>query len=136
MTGKRLLGRSAAIAAALVAVALGNLATAGSASASTQRNGVLSKGEFGLFYNTGERGAVFDVYWEDTNLKGNYFPQNPNIQVNDNTGSCWNKDSYRWYYFEDAYGGGDHEWMPAGYAGTFYGDLRNGVSSVYFYDPN
>ncbi|MFF0423175.1 hypothetical protein [Streptomyces sp. NPDC004520] len=134
------LRRVATTAIALAALGLGALATAGSASA-TERNGYLEGGEFGLYYNSGPAGAVWDLYYEDPDFSaGNQrFPGPGNGTgelVNDNTAGYNNRDSVRWWVYTDAYAGGDEGSLPAGYIGTSTATFKNRISSAYYYEAS
>ncbi|MFE3073195.1 peptidase inhibitor family I36 protein [Streptomyces sp. NPDC059247] len=129
------LRRVAATAVALAALGAGALATAGSASATT-KNGSLETGEFGLFYNSGQGGAVFDLYIADDNFDDDWFPGPGNgagQKVNDNTASYWNADSLTWWVYTDAYAGGVEGSLPPGYLGDASSNFKNKISSAYHY---
>ncbi|MGW5774961.1 peptidase inhibitor family I36 protein [Streptomyces sp. NPDC003863] len=130
------LRRVAATAIALAALGAGALATAGSASAATGKNGYLESGEFGLFYNSNQAGAVFDLYVSDANFDDDYFPGPGNgagQKVNDNTASYWNQDSNTWWVYTDAYAGGVEGSLPVGYYGNASTTFKNQISSAYYY---
>ncbi|MFF9849704.1 peptidase inhibitor family I36 protein [Streptomyces litmocidini] len=130
------LRRVAATAIALAAIGAGALATAGSASAATGKNGYLESGELGLFYNSGQSGAVWDLYVADDNFDGDRFPgpgAGAGESVNDNTASYWNADSLTWWVYTDAYAGGIEGSLPAGYIGNATTNFKNRISSAYHY---
>ncbi|MEU8539558.1 peptidase inhibitor family I36 protein [Streptomyces sp. NPDC048717] len=130
------LRRIAATAVALAALGAGALATAGSASAATGKNGYLESGEFGLYYNSNEAGAVFDLFLEDTNFNGDYFagPGNGAGQsANDNTASYWNRDSNTWWVYTNAGAGGYEGSLPVGHIGNASATFKNAISSAYYY---
>ncbi|MER8231260.1 peptidase inhibitor family I36 protein [Streptomyces sp. NPDC094049] len=130
------LRRVAATAVALAALGAGALATAGSASAATGKNGYLESGEFGLFYNSGQGGAVFDLFVSDDNFDDDWFPGPGNgagQKVNDNTASYWNADSLTWWVYTDAYAGGVEGSLPPGYVGDASSNFKNKISSAYYY---
>ncbi|WP_157869980.1 MULTISPECIES: peptidase inhibitor family I36 protein [unclassified Streptomyces] len=130
------LRRVAATAVALVAIGAGALATAGSASAATGKNGYLESGELGLYYNSNQAGAVFDLYIADDNFSDDWFPGPGNgagQPVNDNTASYHNADSLTWYVYTDAYAGGIEGSLPPGYVGNASTTFKNQISSAYHY---
>ncbi|MFE5484980.1 peptidase inhibitor family I36 protein [Streptomyces sp. NPDC056527] len=128
--------RVAATAIALAAIGAGALATAGSASAATGKNGYLESGEFGLYYNSGLNGAVFDLYVSDSNFSGDTFPgpgAGAGQSANDNTASYWNRDSNVWWVYTDANAGGIEGSLPVGYSGDASSNFKNKISSAYYY---
>ncbi|MFD9032007.1 peptidase inhibitor family I36 protein [Streptomyces sp. NPDC059567] len=128
--------RVAATAIALAAIGAGALATAGSASAASGKNGYLENGELGLFYNSGQSGAVFDLFSADTNFSGDTFPgpgAGAGQSANDNTASYWNADSYVWWVYTDANAGGVEGSLPVGYIGNATSNFKNKISSAYHY---
>ncbi|MEU7020532.1 peptidase inhibitor family I36 protein [Streptomyces sp. NPDC046203] len=130
------LRRIAATTVALAALGAGALATAGSASAATGKNGVLETGEFGLYYNSNQGGAVFDLFLSDANFINDYFagPGNGAGQnVNDNTASYKNRDSNTWWVYTNADAGGIEGSIPAGYSGNASTTFKNEISSAYYY---
>ncbi|MHA6760850.1 hypothetical protein [Streptacidiphilus sp. PAMC 29251] len=133
MSQRLTLRRLAATSLVLVAVGAGALATAGSASAATGKNGVLESGEFGLYYNSGEAGPVFDLFVADTNFQGEVFPSNHGIGVNDNTASYRNDDVNVWWVYTDASAGGSEGSLPVGYVGNASSGFKNKISSAYYY---
>ncbi|MGW8768473.1 hypothetical protein ACWGN5_39035 [Streptomyces sp. NPDC055815] len=129
------LRRVAATAVTLVALGAGALATAGTASAAG-KNGGLESGEFGLYYNSDQGGAVWDLFVEDTDFWGDRFPGPGNGTyelVNDNTASYNNRDSNRWWVYTDAGAGGYEGSLPAGYIGNASATFKNQISSAYYY---
>ncbi|MCZ0980795.1 hypothetical protein O1L60_22405 [Streptomyces diastatochromogenes] len=132
------LRRVATTAIALAALGLGTLATAGPASAA-EKNGYLESGEFGLFFNTGPAGAVWDLYYQDVDFWGEKFPGPGNGTddfVNDNTAGYNNRDSVRWWVYTDANAGGYEGSLPAGYIGNATATFKNKISSAYFYEAS
>ncbi|MBD0707169.1 MULTISPECIES: peptidase inhibitor family I36 protein [unclassified Streptomyces] len=129
------LRRVAVTALALAALGGGALATAGSASAATHKNGYLESGELGLYYSPDRGGAVFDLYVGDDDFSDDWFPgpgTGAGQPVNDNTASYWNNDFYTWLVYTDARRGGIQGSLPAGYIGNATANFRNKISSAYF----
>ncbi|MBD0707170.1 MULTISPECIES: peptidase inhibitor family I36 protein [unclassified Streptomyces] len=129
------LRRVAVTALALAALGGGALATAGSASAATHKNGYLETGEFGLYYSPDRGGAVFDLYTEDQDFSDDWF-HGPGAgtgqSANDNTASYWNNDTYTWRVYTDANRGGVEGSLPPGHIGNASANFRNQISSAYF----
>ncbi|MFB7370384.1 peptidase inhibitor family I36 protein [Streptomyces sp. NPDC056222] len=128
--------RVAATAIALAAIGAGALATAGSASAATGKNGYLESGELGLYYNSNQAGAVFDLYVEDTDFWGDTFPgpgAGAGQSANDNTASYWNRDSNVWWVYTDRNAGGAEGSLPVGHVGNASVTFKNKISSAYYY---
>ena len=135
--GKRFAGAALAMAAA-AGIALG---AAGQAAADTgEKDGGLWSGEFGLFYNSGQAGCVFDLRYADVNFSGDAFKgylgescSGKGQSVNDNTASYWNIDTYTWWVYTDANAGGIEGSVPADYFGNASSNFKNEISSAYWY---
>ncbi|MFC8226877.1 peptidase inhibitor family I36 protein [Streptomyces sp. NPDC057287] len=123
-----------ALTAALL-VAAGSLATAGPSYAAG-KDGTLSAGEMGIFYNSDRGGAVFDLpsYSQDSDLANDYFKGSANgagQRVENNTASYWNRTSdnsllvYTGKNFSGTSG-----YIPAGYIGNATPAFKNTISSV------
>ncbi|MBT2397063.1 peptidase inhibitor family I36 protein [Streptomyces sp. ISL-100] len=127
--------RLAGIALAATAATGLTLATAGTASAATHKNGVVESGEFGLYYNSDFGGCVFDLYVADSNFYDDKFIGScagSGQSTNDNTASYWNRDVNTWYVYTDANRGGVRGSLPSGYSGNASATFKNEISSAYY----
>ncbi|MFD3945592.1 hypothetical protein [Streptomyces sp. NPDC058579] len=121
--------------AAVAAVAVGGflLGTAGTASAAIDKDGRLESGEFGLYYNSGLGGCVFDVA-ADNNFADDYFKggscSGNGQTTNDNTASYWNRSVFTQYVFTDWYKEGIQGSLPSGYSGDASSNFKNKISST------
>lgn len=131
--GSSRLGRLLAGAAVLCIAGAVGIASAGSAEAATGKNGNLESGEFGLYYAPDRGVPVFDLYVSDEDFSNDYFP-NTTIRANDNTASYWNRDTFTWYVYTNAYHTGSKGWLDPGYIGNASSTFRNKISSAYWYD--
>lgn len=118
-----------------VAAAFGMiLATAGGASAFTEKNGVLESDEMGFYYNSGQGGCVFDVYDHDIDFSNDRFKGNGcsgfGQSTNDNTASYRNRDLFTYYVHIHANYGGLTGSIPPGYVGNASADYKNQISST------
>ncbi|MBD0707172.1 MULTISPECIES: peptidase inhibitor family I36 protein [unclassified Streptomyces] len=130
------LRRVAVTALALAALGGGALATAGSASAVSLKDGHVETGELGLYYSPDRGGAVFDLYLEDEDFSDDRFPGSgagAGQPVNDNTASYWNNDVHTWWVYTDANRWGLEGSLPPGYIGNATANFRNKISSAYYY---
>ncbi|MCT9074989.1 peptidase inhibitor family I36 protein [Streptomyces fulvoviolaceus] len=141
MNGSRTVRRVSALAVSVVAVGGLALSTAGPAAAVDQDDGILEAGEFGLYYNSGRGGCVFDLLAGDNDFANNDFKDRPTYvncpgegqTVNDNTASYWNRDTTTWYVYTDSYHEGTRGDLPAGYIGDATSTFKNEISSGYWY---
>ncbi|MFD0146559.1 MULTISPECIES: hypothetical protein [unclassified Streptomyces] len=123
--------------AAVAAVAMGGflLGTAGTASAAYDKDGKLESGEFGLYYNSGLVGCVFDVA-ADNDFSNDYFKapsgscNGKGQTTNDNTASYWNRSVFTQYVFTDWYKEGIQGSLPSGYSGDASSNFKNEISST------
>ncbi|MEV4427351.1 hypothetical protein AB0K23_18550 [Streptomyces sp. NPDC049602] len=126
--------------AATAMVGIG-LVTAPSASA-LGKDGVLETYEFGLYYNSGQVGCVFDLFNYDTNFSGDTFWKASGTcngygqSTNDNTASYYNRDTGTWWVYTDAGADGAEGYLPAGYKGDAGSTFKNKISSSYPYDAH
>lgn len=106
------------------------VAMASPAQASTEHNGIVEAGEFGLYYSQGSSGLVFDMFYPSYGFQADVFPLNHSIRVDNNTASYRNRTNsaatvatgYNW---TGAYG-----CLPAGYVGNASTTFRNTISSA------
>ncbi|MFE2290925.1 peptidase inhibitor family I36 protein [Streptomyces sp. NPDC059452] len=126
----RRLGSMAAVAAATA----GLLITTAVGAAADSKNGVLETNEFGLYYNSGQLGCVFDVYDHDENFTNDKFKgscSGSGQSTNDNTASYWNRDSvFDYYVYTDANYRGSWGTIPGGYKGNASSTFKNKISST------
>ncbi|MEU0742511.1 peptidase inhibitor family I36 protein [Streptomyces sp. NPDC006134] len=133
--------RLSRMALAVTAVAGIGLASAPSASALT-KDGALEAYEFGLYYNSGQLGCVFDLANSDWNFSGDTFWKVSGTcngigqSTNDNTASYRNRDNETWWVYTDADGDGAEGTLPAGYAGDASSTFKNEISSAFPYDAH
>lgn len=91
--------------------------------------------EFGLFYNSGGLGCVFDLVGEDLNFNNDWFKTGCNGAgklVNDDTASYKNWDVYAWKVGTDANIDGNVGEIPSNYAGNASAKFKNEISSATF----
>ncbi|KQX59561.1 MULTISPECIES: peptidase inhibitor family I36 protein [unclassified Streptomyces] len=136
-TARRLAG------VALAATAMAGISLAAAPGAWAQPDdGILEAGEFGLYYNSGQSGCVFDLFNYDTNFSGDTFWRVSGTctgygqTTNDNTASYYNRDSGTWWVYTDANADGAEGTLPAGYKGTATDTFKNKISSAYPYDAH
>ncbi|MFE1909527.1 hypothetical protein ACFW96_38595 [Streptomyces gardneri] len=133
--------RLAGVALAATAMAGIGLATAPGASA-LGKDGVLETYEFGLYYNSGQAGCVFDLFNYETTFANDTFWKASGTcsgfgqTTNDNTASYWNRDTGTWWVYTDADADGAEGTLPAGYKGTASDTFKNKISSSYPYDAH
>ncbi|MEU4092629.1 peptidase inhibitor family I36 protein [Streptomyces sp. NPDC026673] len=125
------LGVLAAIAAATAGLMI---STTPSAAAIGFRDGVLEVNEFGLYYNSGNAGCVFDVYDSDANFSNDKFKgscSGSGQTTDDNTASYWNRDSiFDYYVYTDPDYHGSWGTIPAGYRGNASATFKNEISAT------
>uniref|UniRef100_A0AAU2JTB6 Peptidase inhibitor family I36 n=1 Tax=Streptomyces sp. NBC_00049 TaxID=2903617 RepID=A0AAU2JTB6_9ACTN len=131
LRGLRLAAAPAAIAAALLVV------TASPASAWVH-DGYIEKFEFGLYYEYGPSGCVFDSNNDDERLTDNTFYgpagcDGRTQNVNDNTRAYKNLDINGWYVYTDVNYKGIQGSIPAGYTGNASANFKDSISSIYWY---
>ncbi|MER5205075.1 hypothetical protein [Streptomyces sp. NPDC002825] len=136
MSTDRVIHKAAALAAATVAMGGLVLGTAGPAAA-YDNDGRIESGEFGFYYNSDEKGCVFDVYVYDNNFADNSFKDPSSINcagegqsTNDNTASYWNRWTGYCYVWTDSYRGGIRGSLPGGYTGNASATFKNQISST------
>ncbi|MEJ8642977.1 peptidase inhibitor family I36 protein [Streptomyces sp. MS1.HAVA.3] len=132
--GFRKLGITAVPAALAGAVIL---AMAAPASASP-RDGYLEQHEFGMYWEAGRSGCVFDINNDDPNFTDNYFAGPAGCggrgqNTNDNTESYWNRDAFGWNVYTDVNWKGIKGSIPIGHIGDASSNFRNKISSSDFY---
>ncbi|MFJ8858479.1 peptidase inhibitor family I36 protein [Streptomyces sp. NPDC102451] len=100
------------------------------------KDGTLSAGEMGLYYNSNRGGAVFDLpsHGQDPDLGNDYFKGSLNgagQRVANNTASYWNRttDNSLLVYTGTNYTG-TYGYVPAGYIGNASVTFKNTISSV------
>ncbi|MFI6058738.1 peptidase inhibitor family I36 protein [Streptomyces sp. NPDC051286] len=124
------LGALAAIAAATAGLLISTTTSA----AANFKDGVLETNEFGLYYNSGYVGCVFDVYDSDSNFSDDKFKGNCNGSgqtTNDNTASYWNRDSvFDYYVYTDANYHGSWGTIPRSYKGNASSTFKNAISAT------
>ncbi|MGW1158178.1 hypothetical protein ACWD5Q_17680 [Streptomyces sp. NPDC002513] len=134
--------RAAGLAVAAAAIGGLTLTTAGTAAAAYNNDGNLESGEFGLYYNSGQSGCVFDLISGDRDFSDDHFKAGTSggtcsgkgQTTNDNTASYRNRDTYTWYVWTDAYGGGVKGWLDPGYVGNASDTFKNKISCDSYYD--
>ncbi|MEU9797545.1 hypothetical protein [Streptomyces sp. NPDC051000] len=125
--------RAATLAVSAVAIGGFALGTASPAAAWTEYNGNLESMEFGLYYNSGNGGCVFDLGASLGEFAGHTFVGNcsgSGQKTNDNTASYWNRAGYTWHVWTDHYQEGTRGSLPAGYSGNASDTFKNKVSSA------
>ncbi|MET8129170.1 peptidase inhibitor family I36 protein [Streptomyces sp. NPDC005231] len=124
------LGALAAVAAATAGLLISTTISA----AATSKNGVLETYEFGLYYNSGYAGCVFDVYDSDNNFSDDKFKgscSGSGQTTNDNTASYWNRDDvFDYYVYTDADYHGSWGTIPSGYKGNASSTFKNEISAT------
>ncbi|MFG2880466.1 hypothetical protein ACGFYU_36545 [Streptomyces sp. NPDC048337] len=114
-------------------VSAGVLLLAGAGpSAAYGKDGILENQEFGLFYNSGGAGCVFDLYGEDLNFNDNHFKSGCNgagQSVDNNTASYKNWDVYAWKVATDPNIDGNVGEIPSNYEGNASYKFKNEISS-------
>jgi hypothetical protein len=126
----RRLASASAAAAVLGAVVL----AAASPAAAYAKNGYLEADEFGLYYESGAIGCVFDLSGADVNFTDDTF-RGPSgcvgygRTVNDNTESYRNRDAVTWEVWTDTYYDGSLGYIPRGYSGDASSTFKNRISS-------
>jgi hypothetical protein len=115
---------------ASAAAVLGMAATATPASA-VGKNGVLESGELGLYFLSGFRPPIFDLFLSDSNFADDVFP-GTGIGADNNTESARNNDTFTWHVHTGANFTGSDGCMPPGLAGDFIPAFKNTVSSARF----
>ncbi|MFB9605460.1 hypothetical protein ACFFTQ_21045 [Streptomyces roseofulvus] len=137
MTRRRLVGG----VLAAVAVAGIGLATAPGAAA-LNKDGSLEAYEFGLYYNSGQGGCVFDLAVSDWDFSNDTFWRPSGTcygygqTTNDNTASYYNRDTGTWWVYTDADGDGAEGTLPPGYKGDASRTFKNQISSAFPYDAH
>ncbi|MFD7262648.1 hypothetical protein [Streptomyces sp. NPDC059874] len=120
-----------------VALATAGVVMAGTAPASaTQKNGYLETWEFGLYYNSGLGGCVFDLDWDTTDFTGYTFTgpagcSGRGYKTNDNTASYNNNDAVSWKVATDKDCDGNVGTLPKQYTGNASATFKNAISSAY-----
>ncbi|MFI5827502.1 peptidase inhibitor family I36 protein [Streptomyces sp. NPDC051578] len=135
MTEYRRVLRFAAAPAVLAGALL--VATASPASAWVH-DGYLEQFEFGLYWDAGSRGCVFDSNNDDASLTNDYFTGPSGCggrgqKVNDNTYSYKNLDINGFHVYTDINYSGIMGSIPAGYTGDASQNFKNSISSLSWY---
>ncbi|WP_406453523.1 peptidase inhibitor family I36 protein [Streptomyces sp. NBC_00876] len=141
MARSAVMRRLTGITLAATAVTGLTLATAGTASAATNKNGNVESGEFGLYYNSNFAGCVFDLLESDGNFSGDLFRSSTSSQscpgqgqsTDNNTASYWNRDVTAWDVYTKASRGGIKGSLPLGYYGNASTTFKNAISSAYYF---
>ncbi|MFR9676307.1 peptidase inhibitor family I36 protein [Streptomyces sp. TR06-5] len=132
MSGRTILrlGKLAAVAAGTAGLLAGTVTSA----AADPKNGVLETYEFGLYYNSGTAGCVFDVYDSDSDFSNDTFVgscSGSGQTTNDNTASYWNRDDvFDYYVYTDANYHGSWGTIPSGYSGNASSTFKNEISAT------
>ncbi|MFD7262526.1 hypothetical protein [Streptomyces sp. NPDC059874] len=131
LRGLRLAAAPAAIAAALL------VATASPASAWVH-GGYLEQFEFGLYYEYGPSGCVFDSNNDDPTLTDNTFYgpagcDGRTQNVNDNTRAYKNLDINGRRVYTDADYKGIQGSIPPNYTGNATANFKDSISSIWWY---
>ncbi|UGY92685.1 peptidase inhibitor family I36 protein [Streptomyces gobiensis] len=124
------LGALATIAVATAGLLIGTTTSA----AADFKDGVLETNEFGLYYNSGLGGCVFDVYDSDSDFSNDKFKgscSGSGQTTNDNTASYWNRDNvFDYYVYTDANYRGSWGTIPSGYSGDASSTFKNEISAT------
>lgn len=130
--------RGLRLVAAPVAVAAALLAAAAFPASAWVHDGNLEQFEFGLYYQYGPSGCVFDANNDDPTLTDNNFNgpsgcDGRTQNVNDNTRAYKNLDSNGWRVYTDSNYKGIQGSIPVGYTGNATTNFRDSISSIYWY---
>ncbi|MEV0750755.1 peptidase inhibitor family I36 protein [Streptomyces poriferorum] len=134
----RNLGRAAVTTIAVIGVTLTTVSIASAA----DRDGTLNDGEFGLYYNSNQKGCVYDhnqpgVAIADGDLSQDYFKA-PSIYVScagegqtvdNNAAAYWNRTHGTIWVYTGVRGGGLEGSLPSGYAGNASLNYKNAITS-------
>ncbi|MDQ0797342.1 hypothetical protein [Streptomyces sp. B1I3] len=134
----RNLGRAAVTTTAAIGVILATVSIASAA----DRDGTLNDGEFGLYYNSDQKGCVFDdgqpgVAIGDGNLSDNKFISSSiylgcagqGQSVDNNAAAYWNRAHETIWVYTGVAGGGLEGSLPSGYAGNASLNYKNAITS-------
>ena len=121
------------VASGAVVAAVAGVGLAGTAPASAaHKDGYCDSGEFCLYYLTGFRGPIFDLYWADNDFSDDRFP-GTYIPADNNTESGKNRDTYTWYLYTGANRTGYRGTAAPGSQGNFAPIFKNTISSGFWY---
>jgi hypothetical protein len=120
------------VATGAVAAAVAGVGLAGSAPAAAHKDGRCDSGDMCLYYLTGFRGPIFDLFVSDNDFSDDRFP-GTSIPANDNTESGSNHDTYTWYLYTGANRTGYRGTSAPGSSGNFAPTFKNTISSGYWY---
>ncbi|WP_147962218.1 MULTISPECIES: hypothetical protein [unclassified Streptomyces] len=134
----RTLGRAAVTTTVAIGVTLGTVSFASAA----ERDGTLNDGEFGLYYNSNQKGCVFDdgglgVAAGDADLSGDKFISSSiyvscagqGQTVDNNAAAYWNRTYGTIWVYTGVKGGGLEGSLPSGYAGNASANYKNAITS-------
>jgi hypothetical protein len=113
---------------ASAAAVLGMAATATPASA-TEKNGVVEPGELGLYFLSGLRPPIFDLFLSDPNFADDVFA-GTSIPADNNTESLWNNDTFTWHVYTGPNYTGIEGCLPPGTSGDLTPAFKNTISSA------
>jgi hypothetical protein len=93
------LRRTAVTGTVALAATAGLVGLAAPASAEVGKNGVCETGDLCLYFQTQQRGPVFDLFSADANFNPETFP-GTQIAANNNTRSYRNRDNFYWRVYD------------------------------------
>ncbi|MFD9411102.1 hypothetical protein ACFWBN_29320 [Streptomyces sp. NPDC059989] len=130
--------RALRFAAAPAAIAAALLVTTASPASAWVHDGYLEQFEFGLYWDAGQQGCVFDSNNDDPNLTNDYFTGPAGCggrgqNVNDNTYSYKNLDVYGRYVYTNSNYSGIRGSVPKGWTGDASSNFKNSISSLEWY---
>ncbi|MFD9379113.1 hypothetical protein ACFWBH_26865 [Streptomyces sp. NPDC059999] len=126
------------LALAPVAVAGALLVSTASPASAWVHDGYLEQFEFGLYWDSGQRGCVFDSNNDDENLNNDTFHGPSGCGglgkgVNDNTYSYKSLDIKGRNVYTNSNYGGIRGSVPAGHTGDASSNFKNSISSLRWY---